>query len=184
MNHLHVHDLALAFIHASVPSFSSLIERLSEADDLSPTRKRDLVSGLRRVAGALDRRPEDVPCDTRWLQPRVAKISPAALRLSVKAWQNVISDARAAMAWAGLVESRCNHRDDLSPEWAVLWRQVLDRKERTVSASVRRFMHFLNRARIQPHDVCEEHTIAFRDALSLNEISKSPETAYIAAING
>lgn len=186
MQHFHPHDLELAFVAADVPRFSDLIERLSEAeaDDLNATRKRDLISGLRRVAGALNRRPEDVPCDTRWLQPRLAKISPAALRLSVKAWQNVTSDARGAMAWAGLVERRCNHRDDLAPEWHALWQEVLARKEKTISSSVRRFMHFLNRAGILPHDVCEEHAIAFRDALALNEISRSPETAYITAING
>lgn len=184
MQHFRAHDLDLAFVPADVPRFSDLIKRLLEADDLSVTRKRDLISGLRRVAGALDRRPEDVPCDTRWLQPRVAKISPAALRLSVKAWQNVISDARSAMAWAGLVERRCNHRDDLTPGWAALWQVVLARKEHTISICLPRFVHFLNRAGILPHEVCEEHAIAFRDALALNEIGKSPETAYIAAING
>lgn len=184
MQHVNPRDLDLAFVAADVPRFSDLIERLCEADDLNATRKRDLISGLRRVATALNRNPEDVPCDTRWLQPRLAKISPAALRLSVKAWQNVTSDARGAMAWAGLVERRCNHRDDLAPEWQTLWKEVLARKERTISSSVRRFMHFLNRAGIMPEEVCEEHAIAYQDALSLNEISKSPQTAYITAING
>lgn len=75
-------------------------------------------------------------------------------------------------------------RDDLAPEWAALWQKVLARKERTISASVLRFMHLRNRAGILPHAVREEHAINFRDALALNEISKSPETAYITAING
>jgi len=183
MHHIRTPDLDLAFVSSDVPRFSDLIARVSEADDLGTTRKRDLISGLRRLAGALDRSPEDVPCDTRWLQPRLAKISPAALRLSVKAWQNITSDTRAALAWAGLVERRCNHRDDLAPEWSLLWQVVLAQKERTVSASARRFVHFLNRRGVLPNEVSEEHALAFRDALVLNEISKSPETAYITAIN-
>lgn len=174
----------LAFVSANVPMFADLIDRLKEDMTLTEWRRRDMVSGLRRTAKALGVPPQDVPCDSRWLQPRLAKVSPARLRLTPKSWQNAVSDARSALAHFGLVERRINKLSDLSPEWRSLWATVLEFGDRSVQPALSRFVYFLNRHGIHPSDVSEEHALAYRDALELNEISKSPETAYRAAVNG
>jgi|GEM_PF-2456211 len=184
MQHFKTNQLDLAFVQLDTPRFSELIVRVSEAEDLSDIRKRDMVSGLRRVAAALNLPPQDVPCDARWLQPRLAKVNPLAIKLTRKAWQNVLSDTRSAMAWGDMVTPRNNHRRDLSTEWRGLWDQVLMLKDITLSASLARFVHFLNRTGVAPSNVEQNHILAYRDALAMNEISKSPDISCITALNG
>lgn len=174
----------LDFILPGTLMFSDVIDRLQADTDLSETRRRDLVSALRRLAKALGRPPEDVPCDTRWLQKRLGKISPAALGIATKTWQNAVSDARAAMAQVGIVERKINNIDDLVPEWHRLWSLVLESKDPTLQPSLSRFVYFLNRRGVLPEDVRQEHADAFLQAIEANEISKSPQVVYRAAVNG
>jgi integrase len=175
--------LDLAFVPRSVPMFAALIARIDAADDLSATRKRDLISGLRRVARALGRAPEEVPADPKWLQPRLAKVMPAALGLSLKGWQNAQSDARSAMAWAGIVKRRNRHIDDLSPSWRALWAQVLASQDATLPLALCRYVHFLNGLGVAPEEVRQPHAEAYMVALEADEISKSPQTAWRSAVN-
>lgn len=176
--------LDYAFVPEGTPTFADLILRLKSDETLSPTRRRDLISGLTRIAKFLNRPPHDVPCHGRWLQPKLSKLSAPALGLSEKGLQNAISNARAAMAHAGLVERRSNRIADLSPEWRVLWERVLSSGGKTLPPALCRFVHFLNRAGVNPHDVTEGDAKDYLEALTRNEISKSPETAFRAAVNG
>lgn len=166
-----------------VPMFGTLIARIGKAHNLPDTRRRDLISGLRRVAKALGRAPEEVPADTKWLQPRLAKVMPAALGLSPKGWQNAQSDARAAMAWAGIVKRRHRHIDDLTPAWRALWAQVLASNDPTLPLALCRFVHFLNGLGVAPVDASQAHADAYLAALEADEISKSPQTAWRSAVN-
>ncbi len=184
MKHIDPKSLDLAFVLPDCPMFSDLIARLTEDQNLPANRIRDMVSGLRRTSKALGRAPEDVPADPRWLQPRLAKIAPAALGLSLKSWQNAVSDARSAMAHFGIVSRRHNHIDDLGPAWRRLWTIVLASRLPTLQPSLCRFVHFLNRHSISPEEVVDEHALAFLEAVTVNEISKSPEVAYRAAVDG
>ncbi|OWY07858.1 hypothetical protein B6V72_18720 [Thioclava sp. F34-6] len=176
-------QLDLAFIPEDTPMFSDLIVMLEAIEDLSGTRRRDMISGLNRVAKALGRPPQDVPCFGRWLQPRLAKISPAALNLTPKSWQNAVSDARAAMAHVGIVERRSSRIYDLTGEWQHLWKIVLGAKDPTLPRALRRFVFFLSNRGTLPAEVCEEDADAYLEALTHNEISKNPDVPYRAAVN-
>lgn len=176
-------QLDRALLPPDTPMFADIIARLEDCPEMSATRKRDLISGLRRVAKALGRAPEDVPADPKWLQPRLAGVMPAALRLSEKGWQNARSDARAAMAWAGIVKRRHRHIDDLAPDWRVLWERVLASKDPTLPPALRRFTHFLNGLGVAPGEVAQDHADAYLEALETEEISKSPQTAWRAGVN-
>jgi integrase len=178
-------DPDMAFVPTGTLMFAELITRLENDESVKPTRRRDMISGLRRVAKALGLPPQDVPCHGRWLQPRLSKIAPAALKLSPKSWQNAVSDARAAMVHAGIVERRINRVTDLSPAWRALWVDVLaSAQSKTLQPSLCRFVHFLNNIGVLPDQVCTNHALAYHEALIRNEISKSPEVAYRAAVNG
>ncbi|MBI6630366.1 site-specific integrase [Pontibaca salina] len=177
-------NLDTALLPKGTLMFADLIALLAKDPSLSATRRRDLMSGLRRVAKALGQAPQNVPADSRWLQPRLAKRAPAALGLSPKSWQNAVSDARAAMVHARIVERRSNHLSDLSSEWQALWTSLLAAKDKTLQPALCRFVHFLNNQGIGPDQVTAEHALAYRDALAQNEISKSPDGAYRAAVNG
>ena len=174
----------LAFVPGGTPMFSDVIEKVEAAEDLSDTRRRDMISGLRRVAKALGRPPQEVPCYGPWLQRRISKVAPAALKLSTKSWQNAVSDARAAMTHFGIVERRWSRISELSPEWQRLWRTVLDSNDPTIPRALCRFVYFLSYRRVLPEEVGEEHAIAYREALDHNEIGKNPDVPYRAAVNG
>ena len=172
-----------AFMLPDAVTFAQLIARLEDDAEISDTRKRDMISGLRRVSNGLNCAPDEVPADPTWLQPRIAKVAPAALGLSPKSWQNAVSDARSAMAHFGIFKRRHRHIDDLSPEWRVLWTQVLVSKDKTLSVALPRLVHYFNRIGVAPQDVEQVHAYGFLEAIIANEISKSPETAWINAIN-
>lgn len=168
---------------APTPMFADIITRLDGDSELSSTRKRDLISGLRRVAKALSRAPEEVPADPKWLQPRLTKVMPAALGLSEKGWQNARSDSRAAMAWAGIVKTRNRHINDLDTQWRTLWAGVLASRDPTLPLALCRFVHFLNDRCVAPDAVEQTHADAYLDELAAEEITKSPQTAWRAGVN-
>lgn len=173
-----------AFVPAGALSFQDLIDSISAQGSLFPTRQRDMISGLKRVAHALGLPPSDIPCDGRWLQPRLSKVSPALIGIQPKTWQNAVSNARAAMAEHGILERRHRRIGDLSEPWRLLWEQVRAMDDKTLQTALVRFVHFLNRIAVDPGAVREQHALAYRDALEHNEISKNPETSYRAAVNG
>lgn len=176
--------LAKAFVSKGVPMFSTVAESLVADKSLSQTRVRDLTSGLRGVAKALGRPLDDVPADPRWLQPRLSKIAPGALGLSSKSWSNLVSNARAAMAHFGIVARRQNRLEDLTADWRELWSAVLLSGDATLKPALCRFVHFLNGLGVAPEYVADEHAALYRAALEQNEISRSPEVAFRAAVNG
>lgn len=175
--------LDLAFVPADTLMFADIIARIAQCPEMSETRKRDLISGLTRVAKALGRTPAEVPADPKWLQPRLEKVMPAAIKLSERSWQNARSDARAALAWAGIVKRRDRAIEDLSPEWRALWQRVLASKDKSLSLALCRFTHFLNALGVSPDDVVQAHADSYLHALEADEISRSPQTAWRAAIN-
>jgi len=177
-------NLNQSFVPKGTPMFADLITMLNGDSSVKSTRRRDMISGLRRVAKALGLAPQDVYSNGRWLQPRLAKISPAILGVSRKAWQNAVSDARSAMVHAGIVERRFNRITDLTPEWHSLWTDVLATQSKSLQPALCRFVHFLSNQGVDPDQVCEDFALAYHRALVCNEISKSPEVAYRAAVNG
>ena len=183
MKHVDPKQTEFAFVFPETPMFSHLITELDTEETLPATRKRDMVSGLRRVSNGLNRAPDEVPADPKWLQPRIVKVAPAALGLSPKSWQNAVSDARSAMAHFGIVKRRHRHIDDLSPAWRTLWERVLASKDKTLSLALPRFVHYLNRVGVAPQEVTQAHADSFLEAIIANEISKSPEVGWINAIN-
>ena len=184
MNQLTATPFDFAFVPTGTPMFSDLIEQITANEALSETRRRDLISGLNRVAKALNRAPQEIPAYGRWLQPRLEKLNPVALGLTVKSWQNAVSDARSAMTQCGLIERRWSRPSDLTPEWYTLWTTVLSMEDPTLPLALSRFVYFLSWEGVAPQDVRDEHAFEYLEAVTANEISKSPMVAYRAAVNG
>jgi integrase len=184
MEHPDTKPFDTAFVRPDSPMFSDVIRHLEENPELFETRTRDMISGLRRVARALGRELEEVPADPRWLQPRLQKVEPAALGLAPKSWSNALSDARAGLSRYGIVDKRSRRKSDLDPKWGRLWTLMLSSGDRSLQAALCRFVHFLNGRGVSPSDVTDADAIAYRDALEANEISKSPDGTYRAAVRG
>lgn len=172
------------FVSPTTPSFAKLIDQLQTNDTLTSARRKDLVAGLRRIAEALHLTPAQVPADPGWLQPKLARIAPAAIRISPKTWQNIVSNARSAMVACGIVTKRHRQADELSADWCLLWECVRASKDKSLLSPLPRFVFFLNRIGVAPTEVCNDHALLFLQALELNEISKSPQSAYKDAVMG
>jgi integrase len=172
------------FVPPATPSFAKLMQKLATLDTVTSKRRKDLISGLRRVAEALDRTPSQVPADPRWLQPRLARIAPARLGITDKTWQNLISNARSAMVVCGIVRKRQRRASDLSPEWRNLWAAVQASKDKSLLSPLPRFVFFLDRIGVAPEDVRNDHALSYLAAVTSEEISKKPHTAYRHAVLG
>ncbi|MGQ3488083.1 tyrosine-type recombinase/integrase [Roseovarius pacificus] len=172
------------FVAPSTPSFADLMDQLDANKTLTASRRKDLTSGLRRVAEALDRTPAQVPADPRWLQPQLARIAPAAIGVTRKTWQNTVSNARNAMVACGIVTKRQRRPEDLSPAWRSLWAVVQASKDKSLLSPLPRFVFFLDRIGIAPEDVRNDHALLFLEAVEQNEISKNPQAAYKGVVMG
>lgn len=175
-------SLETAFVSPAIPTFADLLASLSQDASLSLTRRRDLRSGLNRVAKALGRPPNAVPADPRWLQPRLHAVAPKLQGISSKTWSNAVSDARAAMAKFGILKTKKKRLSDLNPVWRPIWQRVLATGERGLTAPLCQLVHFLSTAGVSPAEVTHDHLLAYRDAISLNQIRRDPDAAYRNAI--
>lgn len=177
-------QLELALMPKGTPTLASVIEQVQSDPALSDGRRRDMASGLRRVAAALGHDPADIPAVPKWLQPRLARVMPAALNITEKTWQNAVSDARSALAHIGIVTRRSRHSDDLSAVWRNLWQAVLARNDKSLTVSLGRFVHFLSAQDVEPEGVSQYHADAFHDTIMADEIKKSPAWVWKNAVWG
>jgi integrase len=185
MLHFNQNALATAFIKPGTPMLADLLLRLQDStEDLSASRSRDLASGLRGIARALGLPLNSIPADLKWLQPRLAKVAPAAFGMTAKSWSNTLSNARAALFHFNLAKPRANRSKHLSAEWQALWSQQQATDEKAIGYALCNFVFFLSAIDIVPDEVCSEHAIAYRDALTENEIRKSPDGAFRKAVQG
>lgn len=174
--------LATAFVNAETATLDDVLRHVASSMALSATRRRDLASGLRRMAKAIGSPLSEAPADPAWLRPRVARIAPAAVGLTTKSWANAISDAKAALASYGIIEGKPSKPVLLSEGWNLLWRSVLASKDPSLAPGLGRFVRFLSRMGVAPGEVDDGHAAAYREALALNEIRRSPDDAHRAAV--
>jgi integrase len=184
MKHMNPDQLELALMPEGTPTLASVIDQVQSSPDLSDGRRRDMASGLRRVASALGRDPGDIPAVPKWLQPRLAKVMPAALGITAKSWQNAVSDAKSALAHVGIITRHSRHSDDLSAAWRDLWQAALASKDKSLRVSLGRFVHFLSDQDVDPEDVSQHHADAFHESIAAGEIRKEPECVWKNAVWG
>src|SRR5829696_6207202 len=69
---------------------------------LSPTRKRDCLSAVRRVADVLEQDLSALPADVGHLRDRLTTLHPASFGLSAHTWSNLRSNLFRAIEASGL----------------------------------------------------------------------------------
>jgi integrase len=154
-----------------IPTLEDAIGVIRENSELRPSRRRDLVSALRRVAAACSLSPREAVADTEWLRQRLAAQPAVRLGRSPKTRANVLSNAVAALACSGLTSRR--PRVQLSPAWQCLW-SYLDATTRIALGS---FMKFCSYHQVQPEEVTDDTLEAFRELMTLSSLRKKPEEA-------
>lgn len=184
MKHSRPEPLEPVVIHNVPLTFATVMSRIEASPTLSDQRRRDMISGLRRVAAAIGHDPSEARADPEWLRARIYRVKPAALGVTDKTWQNAVSDTRSALAHVGVVRRRIRSTDDLCSPWRDLWREVLASGDKSIRISLGRFLHFLSDRHVRPEDVTQSHARAFCEALMSEEIAKPPEWAWRNAVWG
>jgi hypothetical protein len=156
MTHMTDLELAKSFAPDNAPSFLDVIGFVERNEGLKPTRRRDLVSGLRLLASAIGETPETCLADTVWLRPRIDKVRPAALGISGKSWTNTISNVRSALAMTGIIERKRGTNMPLSPVWQELWDKVRANGDDNIRLPLSRFPAFCSRIGVAPEEVTDE----------------------------
>lgn len=163
---------------ASPDTLAAVIERLQADTALPPTRRRDLLSAVRRIAEAVERPPETISADQASLRHLIAAATPKLADLDRKTRSNLFANLRAALVRAG---SRPLGRPSgpLSPAWATLAGPGLP-KALTIGLS--RLLRFVSHAGIHPQAVTPAIFDAFRDHLDRTTLGRDPYPAFRAAV--
>jgi integrase len=132
-----------------VPSLADLQRVLSNCQDLSVTRRRDLLSAVARVAGLLGEEPERVPLDLKLIAEKLGGINPAAAGLTPKTLSNIRSDFMAAVRASGL-HPVAAPKASLSADWAKLLEAGPDKR---VSIGLSRLARYASASGIRPADI-------------------------------
>ena len=78
-------------------NLADVLATVSQAGDLSSTRRRDLASAVTSTARLLNRNPNEVPADMDGLRQRLAAIHPTQAGITAKRFANIKADLAAAL---------------------------------------------------------------------------------------
>src|SRR3981081_4252418 len=79
---------------------SDIMARWEPATGLSPPRRRDLISAIRRMSKLTGLDPRFAPACLKSMRPHIRAVRPARHDLSPKTWSNLRSNFRAAITGA------------------------------------------------------------------------------------
>lgn len=172
----------VAKVPQGTPTFAMVIDSVRADATLSPTRKRDIVSGLLRVATVLGGTPDIIPANTSWLTKKLETIAPESIRISAQTWSNNRSAALAGLKAHGTAAAQINQRSQLSDQWQYLWATILASDDRTIKITLRRAVYFFNAMAVAPLEVTMEHFEAYRIYMVETRL-KDPELSCRQAVN-
>ena len=88
---------------AAPVTLAGVLAALERHGKLSATRRRDLVSAVKRVAILLGNEPAAIALDMAAISARLAAVNPVAVGLTVKTFGNIRSNFLAAVKASGLM---------------------------------------------------------------------------------
>ena len=149
-------------------TLADVITALQADPNLAPTRRRDLCSAVRRVAGMLARDPARLPASLPEIRRALDGVTPAQTGISTKTFQNIRSDLLAALRHVGANRHPGTARSPLSPPWRALNERLPGKRLRN---GLSRFLRFCSAMGIEPEQVDDgvidrfmsfvrEHTLA------------------------
>ncbi len=148
-------------------TLADVITALQADPGLAPTRRRDLCSAVRRVAGMLARDPARLPASLPEIRRALAGITPTRAGISTKTFQNLRSDLLAALRHVGA--NRHPGTAHLpSPPWRTLCERLPGKR---LQNGLSRLIRFCSELGIEPEQVDDgvmdqfmsfvrEHTLA------------------------
>ena len=105
-----------------------VLAALERKGKLTPTRWRDLVSAVKRVAILLGNEPEAIPFDMAAISARLAGVNPVAAGITSKRLANIRSDFLAAAKASGVMPVKLKRKPPLTPAWVDLFARLSGRR--------------------------------------------------------
>ena len=129
---------------------AALVERNRK---LTPTRRRDLVSAVKRVADLLGDEPAAIPLDMATISARLAAVNPVSVEISAKRLANIRSDFLAAVKASGIGPLKAESKSPLSPAWVGLFQRLSGRR---AHIGLSRLARFASARGVAPEDINDE----------------------------
>ena len=102
---------------AAPQTLADLVQFIRATHGLSPTRSRDLISSIIRLASWIGAPPDSLPADGRRLRHRLAQLHHAQICVSEKTLANAKANLRAGLALASGIFPGARQAGSLSPIW-------------------------------------------------------------------
>ena len=153
-----------------VATLSDVIARHQQASGLSPRRRRDLISGVRRMTEIIDVDPVCTSASLQLLRPQINAVRPAKHNLTPKTWSTLRSNFRAA-----IVQGTPRQRRRADPEWSKL-RAALPGKRMKTGLS--RFIGFCEDQAIPPTAMTDAVSARFLAYLEADTLVPTPRHCH------
>jgi len=105
-----------------------VLAALEHDDNLTGTRRRDLVSAVKRVATLLGDEPAAIPLDMGAISAGLAAVNPVAVGITTKRLANIRSDFLAGAKASGVMPVKPGSKSPLSRAWIDLFQRLSGRR--------------------------------------------------------
>lgn len=158
-------------------TLADVLDFVAGTADLTPTRRRDLISSVRRVASMMGGLPQATIVDIPNLRMTLAAIRPAAHNLSSKSWANLKANFAAALELAGLVD-RLGRGDALhDARWGFLMMLIAHDTHRVMGIAA--FANWCARTGVGPPQVDDATVLAFLEWLEARTLHFRPRNIVV-----
>jgi integrase len=134
-------------------TLAGVLAALERDGKLSTTRRRDLVSAVKRVARLLGDEPAAIPLDLAAISARLAAVNAVAVGISPKRLANLRSDLLAAARATGVVPAKVKGKLPLSRAWIDLFARLSGRR---AHIGLSRLARYASARGLAPKDINDE----------------------------
>jgi len=159
------------FVEADAPTYVDVMDKISADRNLPTTKKRDMLSALRRTLQLLNLDPARTPANITAIKKKMNEIHPAQAGISAKTLANLKSNIMAALRHVGITRHNRRGTKSLTPRWLILWGSIDDDQIRWKLSRLFRFCSGLN---IEPENINDGTIEALLSALTEESFVKDP----------
>jgi integrase len=157
------------------PTLATVLAGLDRNETLSASRRRDLRSGVSRVAHLLGNEPGAITLDLRAIGARLAGINPVATGITAKRLANVRSDFLAAVKASGLLPVKPEATKSLAPAWSALFECLSGRR---AQLGLSRLAGYASSHRIEPKQINDAVIKGFIAAVREGSLHQKPNALH------
>ena len=157
---------------AAIPrALSGVIDRVMQHPSLTPKKKGEIVSAIRRFSRAFDKDPAQIPAQPQVIGRQRRMIVPAEIGMTPASWSNTVSLVRKGLEVTGCYVRPEKYYPPMSATWAEPAGNIANKK---LMYALNRFFHFADEQGWHPRDITDAHIDRYRDYLETKTITPDP----------